>query len=102
MKLAKGQKDHFFNDEVQAFRVRPEEVKGSLLDCASLKTKSGCMRGNDTAGCNGSASVGELTSRKEPVSDQTTYSDYILYNYGQRHERYFRSSEIDSNEGLKD
>ncbi|MCX2740778.1 hypothetical protein [Pontibacter anaerobius] len=43
---------------------------------------SGCMRGNDTYGKNGSGSVGVIPLEEEKDPRQMTYNEFIHHNYG--------------------
>ncbi|OKL38601.1 hypothetical protein [Pontibacter flavimaris] len=55
---------------------------------------SGCMRGNDTYGKNGSASVGIAPEPKGQPEPEQTYSDFMNFNYGlQSQRRYSRPEE---------
>ncbi|MFD2512455.1 hypothetical protein ACFSRY_01140 [Pontibacter locisalis] len=53
---------------------------------------SGCMRGNDTYSCNGSASAGIYSVHQEPDHNMESYSEFIAFNYGQINERQYDSS----------
>lgn len=54
---------------------------------------SGCMRGNDTYGKNGSASVGIIPEPKGQPEPEQTYSDFINFNYGLQSQRHHNRPE---------
>ncbi len=49
---------------------------------------SGCMRGNDSYGKNGSASVGIIPEPEEKPVREQSYSDFMNFNYGAQSQRH--------------
>ncbi|AKD05067.1 hypothetical protein POKO110462_17900 [Pontibacter korlensis] len=84
-----------FPRKVYVHESKLEDSKGKLyfsskeVDADDHTVKSGCMRGNDSYGKNGSASVGMSPVYNEPEHKPMSYNDFIHFNYGQPAQRQY-------------
>ncbi|PTX15038.1 hypothetical protein C8N40_109136 [Pontibacter mucosus] len=62
-------------------------------EAGAAAVNSGCMRGNDSYGKNGSASVGLIPYPQEKPVREQSYSDFINFNYGPQSQRHYGHTE---------